>query len=324
MDGRLDQEAAFHDAWARSERVEEVPVRAAFEAPTAVEHRFILERMGDLAGRRLLDVGCGLGEAAVYFALRGAEVTATDLSPEMVDFTRRLARHHGVEVTAEVSPAEELAVPAGSFDFVYAGNLLHHVESKEAFFGQLHRALVPGGRFFTWDPLTYNPVIWIYRRMATRVRTQDEHPLSFRDVRLARRYFVDVGHRELQILTLAIFLKYFLVDRVHPNQDRYWKRILRETPESLRWWLPLERLDRVLTRLPLIRRLGWNMVLWGRKSPSPPFPLPPAPAQPGEGRPHPPPRRRSRPRRGGQRLPPSPGGRAGACGGPGGEGRPGG
>ncbi|MEE8526181.1 MAG: class I SAM-dependent methyltransferase [Thermoanaerobaculia bacterium] len=265
MDDRRDQEAAFHDAWARSERVEEVPVRAAFEAPTALENRFIVARMGDLAGRRLLDVGCGLGESAVYFALRGAEVTATDLAPEMVDFTRRLARHHGVEVTAEVSPAEELAGPAESFDLVYAANVLHHVGSKESFFRQLHRVLVPGGRFFTWDPLTYNPVIWIYRRLATAVRTEDEHPLSFRDARLAGRFFTGVGHREFQIATLAIFLKYFLVDRVHPNQDRYWKRILHETPASLRWWFPLERLDRILTRLPLVRRLGWNMVLWGRK-----------------------------------------------------------
>ena len=91
-------------------------------------------------------------------------------------------------------------------------------------------------------------------------------PLTFADVTLARRYFEDVGHREFWIASLALFLKYFLIDRVHPNQDRYWKRILRETPGSLRWWLPLQRLDHSLTRVPLLRRMAWNMVMWGRKN----------------------------------------------------------
>ncbi|NJL28447.1 MAG: class I SAM-dependent methyltransferase [Thermoanaerobaculia bacterium] len=142
----------------------------------------------DLRGRRLLDVGCGLGESSVYFALRGAEVTATDLSPEMVELTRRLAHHHGVEVEGVVSAAETLEVEPAAFDLVYAANVLHHVGSKEGFFAQIHRALKPGGRFFSWDPLAYNPVINVYRRMATEVRTPDERPLRFSDVALARRF----------------------------------------------------------------------------------------------------------------------------------------
>lgn len=262
-----DEEAAFHDAWARSTRVEDVPVRAAFEAPTALENRFILDAMGNLAGRRVLDVGAGLGESSVYFALRGAQVTASDVSPGMVTFAEHLARYHGVEVRGVVSAGEGLEVEENSFDFVYAANVLHHVTDKERFFRQIHRALRPGGKFFSWDPLVYNPMIWVYRRMATEVRTVDEHPLSFREIALAQRHFVNVGHREFWIASLALFLKYFLLDRVHPNQDRYWKRILQETPQSLRWWRPLALLDTaVLTRLPLVRRLAWNMVLWGEKA----------------------------------------------------------
>jgi hypothetical protein len=56
-----------------------------------------------------------------------------------------------------------------------------------------------------------------------------------------------------------------LKDRVHPNSDRYWKRILRETPQTLRWWTPLSSLDGVLTRIPGLRWLAWNMVMWGQK-----------------------------------------------------------
>lgn len=65
--------------------------------------------------------------------------------------------------------------------------------------------------------------------MASRVRTSDESPLTADDVALVRQFFANVGHREFWIVSLVLFLKYYLFDRVHPNQDRYWKRILSET-----------------------------------------------------------------------------------------------
>jgi len=259
------KESDFHDQWAADTPLGKISVREAFEAPTAPENRFILRKMGPLKDKRVLDVGAGLGESSVYFALQGAKVTATDLSPQMVDTAVRLGKLHGVEIEGIVTPGETLDVPAESYDFVYIANTIHHVTNKPVLFEQIQRALKPGGRFFSWDPLAYNPVIGIYRRMATEVRTEDEAPLTFADVNLARRYFDQVGHREVQIATLTLFLKYYLIDRVHPNQDRYWKRILRETNKSLWWWQPLRGMDGILTRLPLVRRLAWNMVMWGTR-----------------------------------------------------------
>jgi SAM-dependent methyltransferase len=260
-----ENETKFHDLWALSTPLDQIAVREAFEAPTAVENRAILALMGDLKGKRLLDIGAGLGESSVYFALQGAEVTAVDISPGMVDCAVALGKLHGVTINGVVQPGESLDVPKNYFDIVYVANTLHHVTDKDRMFEQIRRALKRGGRFFSYDPICYNPVINVYRRMASQVRTEDEAPLSFRDVSTAAKYFVKVEHREFWILTLLLFLKYYLVDRVHPNQDRYWKRILREKRETLGWWMPLERVDRVLTRIPLVRRLAWNMVMWGEK-----------------------------------------------------------
>jgi 2-polyprenyl-3-methyl-5-hydroxy-6-metoxy-1,4-benzoquinol methylase len=260
------KEADFHDQWAVSTPLEKINVREAFEAPTAPENRFILKRMGDLRGKRVLDVGAGLGESSVYFALQGADVTATDLSPGMVETAVKLGQMHKVKINGVVTPGEALNVPAESYDFVYTANTIHHVTNKRNLFEQMNKALKPGGQFFSWDPLAYNPVINAYRRMATEVRTEDEFPLTFNDVKLAGEFFGNVGHREFQIATLSIFLKYYFIDRVHPNQDRYWKRILRETNKSLWWWQPLRAMDAVYTRIPGIRRLAWNMVMWGTKS----------------------------------------------------------
>jgi len=262
-----ERERRFHDAWAREAEAGAIDVRAAFEASTAPENRFIVGTMGELAGRRLLDVGCGLGESAVYFAGRGAIVTALDLSPGMVELTCELGRRHGVSIDGIVSSATELDVPEGAFDLAYLGNVLHHVPRDERVrvFEGLRRALRPGGRFFSWDPISGNPAIDVYRRMATDVRTVDEEPLTFADVARARASFPDVKHREFWILSLALFGKYYLVDRVHPNQDRYWKRILREPEDRLGWFRALQSADALLTRIPGVRRLAWNMVMWGAR-----------------------------------------------------------
>jgi SAM-dependent methyltransferase len=230
--------------------------------------------MGNLRGKRLLDIGAGLGESSVYFALQGAQVTMTDISPGMVQTGRELARRYGVEVEGIVSEAEDLGVAAETFDFVYIANTIHHVRGRDALFQKIHRALKPGGFFFSYDPLAYNPAINVYRRMATEVRTEDEAPLTRADLQLARKYFPGVQHREFWISTLLLFVKYYAVDRVHPNQDRYWKRILQETPQSLRWWMPLRAVDAALTRLPLLRWLAWNMVMWGEKEASRPAAAP--------------------------------------------------
>ncbi len=64
------KEAEFHDQWAIETPLEKISVREAFEAPTAPENRFILRKMGTLTGKRVLDIGAGLGESSVYFALQ--------------------------------------------------------------------------------------------------------------------------------------------------------------------------------------------------------------------------------------------------------------
>ncbi|USN99885.1 MAG: methyltransferase domain-containing protein [Phycisphaeraceae bacterium] len=264
-----DREIDFHDHWADSVPIADRLVRESFEAPTAPENRFIVQlinrTVGPLNGLRVLDIGCGLGESSVYFATQGADVTATDISPGMVRTTEQLAQAHGVSVRGVVSEAESLGIEDNSFDVVYIANLIHHVTDKDALWRQVSAALRPGGLFVSWDPLRYNPVINVYRRMATEVRTDDEFPLGFDDARRAAEHFSEVGHREFWIATLALFAKYYAIDRVHPNADRYWKRILKESPASLWWWRPLALADSVLTRLPLVRRLAWNMVMWGRK-----------------------------------------------------------
>lgn len=260
--GRLDKERAFHDAWAESEEIGRIDVRAANEVCTAPEMRYITRRLGDMRGKRLLDVGCGLGEASVYFALQGADVTSADLSQGMLDATSRLAQANGVSVKQHLASAEDLQLPLyAKFDFIYAGNLLHHVDIEPTI-SRIKLHLASGGILVTWDPLAYNPAINVYRAMATDVRTPDEHPLRVSDIQLFRRHFGTVETHYFWLTTLLIFVIMAFVQRRNPNKERFWKIVIKEG-EKWRWlYIPLEKLDRALLKLmPPLRLLCWNVVV---------------------------------------------------------------
>ncbi len=87
-------------------------------------------------------------------------------------------------------------MPAGGYDYVYGANVLHHVTDVEATLLRARHALKSGGMCLFWDPIAYNPVINVYRRMATQVRTEDERPLRRQILPLFRKHFTEVQHRE--------------------------------------------------------------------------------------------------------------------------------
>ena len=74
-----------------------------------------------------------------------------------------------------------------------------------------------------------------------------------------------LGFYSRRLLALALFFKYYLLDRVSPNEERYWKRIYQETDSTLGWWKPLEQIDRILLKLPAVRWLSWNVAFVAQK-----------------------------------------------------------
>jgi SAM-dependent methyltransferase len=263
-EARKAVEEAFHDEWAASEDVTKIDVRKRNEACTAPEMRHLRRALGDLRGKELLDIGCGLGEASVYFALEGAKVTATDVSPGMCDLTRRLAEAHNVRLETHVSAAEDLRLGKRQFDIIYTGNTLHHVDLEETM-DRLLPHLRPDGVFVSWDPVAYNPLINVYRRMATDVRTPDEHPLRLRDVRSITRRFGSAEVRWFWFSTLLIFVWMFAVQRRSPNRERFWKTVIDEADRWRPLHRPLERMDTFLLKwIPFLRPLCWNVVIVGR------------------------------------------------------------
>ena len=261
----LDKEKTFHDQWASTIDVEGIKVKDYFEACTAPENRFIIQQLGNIKGKRILDLGCGAGENSVYFAKRGAICVAADYSPGMVEVALQLAAANQVEIEGCTENAIALSFPDNSFDIVYASNLLHHLPDPQAAIREMYRVLKPGGKACFWDPLKHNPVINVYRRIATSVRTEDEQPLDINIVNFVKSLFSTTTYDTFWIATLWIFLRFYLIDRVDPNQERYWKKIIIEQEKLQPTYQRLEKIDLVLKKLPLIKRFAWNIAVVATK-----------------------------------------------------------
>ena len=81
-----------------------------------------------LQGKRVLVVGCGAGDDALYFAKLGATVSAFDLSAEMLALGVQRAKQCGLSISFEQMPAEKMAYEANTFDLIFARDILHHVD----------------------------------------------------------------------------------------------------------------------------------------------------------------------------------------------------
>lgn len=260
----LLKEEAFHDKWADGVHLEDVHPVEFCTACTAPENRWIISRLGSLKGKKILELGCGLGEASVYFAMCGADVTATDLSEGMLAVASGVAKQNGVKISTAKCSADQLPFDDKSFDIVYAANILHHVDIAKTL-DEAKRVLKKGGQFASWDPLAHNPVINIYRKMAMSVRTADEHPLKMRELEFFKNRFETMKYQTTWFFTLAIFLKYYFIDHVD-IKGRYWKKIIKDADEIEPIYNKLEKWDKKFLKVfPFFKRYCWNIAIVCKK-----------------------------------------------------------
>jgi ubiquinone/menaquinone biosynthesis C-methylase UbiE len=111
-----------------------------------IELQLMLELLGDVRDRKVLDVGCGDGVLAVCLAKRGAHVTAVDRSPAMIGAARRRAQDAGVRVDFCVARAEALPFGPNHFDLIVAVTILCVVAEPKDAFAETRRVLRNGGR----------------------------------------------------------------------------------------------------------------------------------------------------------------------------------
>jgi SAM-dependent methyltransferase len=111
------------------------------DIPTETELRLL----GDLKGKRVLDLGCGGAQASVSFAKAGATAIGVDFSAEQLAHGRRLCDAEEVRVELRQGDLADLAfLRADSIDVVFSANAFNYVEDLNRVLRQVHRVLKVG------------------------------------------------------------------------------------------------------------------------------------------------------------------------------------
>lgn len=171
--------------------------------------RYLFAHLGDVRGKRVLDVCCGYSMTPVLFALAGAaHVVANDVAPQTLDLVRRVAELHGVadRITFYCGPAEEMPFADASFDLIYGGAAIHHLQIAAAG-REFARLLRPGGRGGFQDPLGENLLLEFARdNLNYRDKHPEkgtDHPLTVADIRTFGSHFAAYQWRGFDLAAMA-------------------------------------------------------------------------------------------------------------------------
>ncbi|HEY8354627.1 MAG TPA: bifunctional 2-polyprenyl-6-hydroxyphenol methylase/3-demethylubiquinol 3-O-methyltransferase UbiG [Methylophilaceae bacterium] len=121
-----------------------------------------IDQRAHLAGKRVLDVGCGGGILAESMAQRGASVTGIDLGEKALKVARLHSLESGVEVDYRLVAVEELAAEEPeSFDVITCMEMLEHVPAPAAVVNACARLVRPGGHVF-FSTINRNPKAYLF------------------------------------------------------------------------------------------------------------------------------------------------------------------
>jgi SAM-dependent methyltransferase len=212
---------------------------------------------GELAGKDVLEVGCGTGVHARLLAEAGAHVTAIDLTPTAVELTQRRLALHGLEANVIEADAEQLPFADACFDFVWSWGVIHHSADTGRAIAEIARVLRPGGRV----------ALMVYHRSSITYWVQYQLIRGVLGGRLLRESPAEIANRYSDGVIARHYTRGELAALLAPLFERVETRVMGQLGEAVplpaRLRGSVERAIPESWRRTLLQRWGWFLVASG-------------------------------------------------------------
>lgn len=240
---------------------DEVEARKYFVEP----HIPLFAEFEQWRGKKVLEIGCGLGTDTISFARAGAQVTAVDLSTESLALAKKRAEVFGLDnITFLQANAEHLSdyVPVERYDLVYSFGVIHHTPHPERVIEQIHRYM---DRESTFKIMVYHRTSW---KVFWMLMKYGKKPGETLDELIALYSEAETGcpvTYSYTAETVREFLKGFdiidtRIDHIFPYSIPEYKKYGYKKVWYFRY------LPQALFRL-MEQRWGWHLCVTARKSP---------------------------------------------------------
>lgn len=241
MDNRKKIEQEYHNKRFKSTIREKADRNYVISASIKDDYDRLLDSM--CRNKTVLEIGCASGERICRLGALANRMTGIDISESAIARAITTAEANMLkDVEFRIMDAENLMFEDDSFDIVYGSGILHHLE-LEHMFRELIRILRPGGSALFIEPLGHNIFINLYRRMTPSYRTETEHPLRMSDIRLTKKFFMNVSIEYYYLFTIMA---------IPFSRTIIFQPLMRI----------LEVIDRVLfTIFPFSRRFAWMVLM---------------------------------------------------------------
>jgi len=212
-----------------------------------LHHLLRLVPFDQLAGKQVLDVGCGTGVDLVRFARGGARTTGVDIADSAIALARQNVAHRGVSANLLVADGEALPLPTGYFDFVFAHGVAQYTGNGRRLVEEVFRVLKPGGEAVFQG---YNRLSWLNA--------------------LSKLMKVDLEHEGAPVLDKYSPGEFRALVDIFPSVDLVFERVPVKSRLHGGWkGLAFNTLFvGTFNALPrgLVKRYGWHLLAFCRKS----------------------------------------------------------
>ena len=192
-----------------------------FKEDTALhrEYEFVLDLMGNLKGKSVLDVGCGTGRYALRIAKRARQVVGIDISKESIAYAKKVAQLYGIKnFRGEVNNFSKPKY-RNYFDFVLMVNTIHHVQDITMLLTNAKKVLKDDGSLIIFEFNPLNPLFIPFLAMQKQIRSHVNREYFRSNQYTLKRYLTMGGWN------IVLFRRYAFLPTILYNYSMAFERL---------------------------------------------------------------------------------------------------